>query len=68
MAEEQRPAYSEAYEVANSFSSMVVSQAVGILAEAGVENPAALIGPVVRSAVEDALSKPPQSLDPRDLI
>ena len=68
VAEEQRPAYSEAYEVANSFSSMVVSQAVGILAEAGVENPAALIGPVVRSAVEDALSKPPQSLDPRDLI
>jgi hypothetical protein len=47
---------------------MVVSQAVGILAEAGVENPAALIGPVVRSAVEDALHKPPQSLDPRDLI
>lgn len=47
---------------------MVVSQAVGILAEAGVENPAALIGPVVRSAVEDALHKPPQNLDPRDLI
>lgn len=66
--EHQRAAYAEAFEVASSFSSLVVQQAVGILEEAGVESPAKLIGPVVRSAVDKALYHPIAPLDPENLI
>ncbi len=66
--EHQRAAYAEAFEVASSFSSLVVLQAVGILEQAGVESPAKLIGPVVRSAVDKALYLPATPLDPEDLI
>jgi predicted short-subunit dehydrogenase-like oxidoreductase (DUF2520 family) len=66
--EHQRAAYAEAFEVASSFSSLVVQQAVGILEEAGVESPAKLIGPVVRSAVDKALYLPIAPLDPENLI
>lgn len=66
--EHQRAAYAEAFEVASSFSSLVVQQAVGILEQAGVEAPAKLIGPVVRSAVDKALYSPVAPLDPEDLI
>jgi predicted short-subunit dehydrogenase-like oxidoreductase (DUF2520 family) len=66
--EHQRAAYAEAFEVASSFSSLVVQQAVGILEEAGVEAPAKLIGPVVRSAVDKALYQPVTPLDPEDLL
>ena len=66
--EEQRAAYAEAYEVASGFSSLVVQQALGILREAGVESPASLIGPVVRSAVEKALGSPTLPIDPQDVL
>lgn len=66
--EHQRAAYAEAFEVASSFSSLVVQQAVGILEQAGVESPAKLIGPVVRSAVDKALYLPAAPLDPEGLI
>lgn len=68
ITEEQRAAYSEAFEVASSFSSLVVQQAVGILADSGVVEPARLIAPVVRSAVESALYKPVVGLDPKDVL
>ena len=68
ISEEQRAAYAEAYEVAAGFSSLVVQQALGILTEANVENPSRLIGPVVRSAIENALWGPVTSLDPKDLL
>ena len=68
ISEEQRAAYAEAYEVATGFSSLVVQQALGILTEASVENPSRLIGPVVRSAIENALWGPVTSLDPKDLL
>ena len=68
ISEEQRAAYAEAYEVATGFSSLVVQQALGILTEANVENPSRLIGPVVRSAIENALWGPVTSLDPKDLL
>ncbi len=64
--EEQRAAYSEAFEVASGFSSLVVQQAVGILSEAGVPDAARLIAPVVRSAVETALYAPVKGIDPED--
>ena len=66
--EHQRAAYAEAFEVASSFSSLVVQQAIGILEQAGVEAPAKLIGPVVRSAVYKALYQPVAPLDPEDLL
>lgn len=64
--ESQRAAYSEAFEVASGFSSLVVQQAVGILNEAGVPDAARLIAPVVRSAVETALYAPVKGIDPED--
>ena len=66
--EHQRAAYAEAFEVASSFSSLVVQQAIGILEQADVEAPAKLIGPVVRSAVDKALHQPVAPLDPEDLL
>ena len=68
VTEEQRAAYSEAFEVASGFSSLVVQQAIGILEDAGVSDPAKLIAPVVRSAVESALARPVPGLDPKDLL
>lgn len=65
--EQQRAAYSEAFEVASGFSSLVVKQAVGILQAAGVQDAARLIAPVVRSAVETALYSPVKDIDPEDL-
>lgn len=65
--EQQRAAYSEAFEVASGFSSLVVKQAVGILLDAGVQDAARLIAPVVRSAVETALYSPVKGIDPEDL-
>ena len=64
--EHQRAAYAEAFEVASSFSSLVVQQAIGILEQAEVAEPAKLIGPVVRSAVEKALYKPVPGLSAGD--
>jgi predicted short-subunit dehydrogenase-like oxidoreductase (DUF2520 family) len=66
--EHQRAAYAEAFEVASSFSSLVVQQAIGILESADVSDPAKLIGPVVRSAVEKALYSPIAPLDPEDVL
>lgn len=68
LLEEQRAAYAEAFEVASGFSSLVVQQALGILKDAGVEYPAALMGPVVRSAVEKALGSPALPIDPQDVL
>jgi predicted short-subunit dehydrogenase-like oxidoreductase (DUF2520 family) len=68
VTEAQRAAYAEAFEVASSFSSLVVKQALGILEAADVPNPARLIAPVVRSAVEDALAEPVGRIDPKDVL
>lgn len=64
--EGQRAAFSEAFEVASGFSSLVVQQAVGILSQAGVPDAARLIAPVVKSAVETALHSPARGIDPED--
>jgi len=65
--EEARAKYAEAYSVASSFSAMVVNQAIGLLEEAGVDNPRALLAPVVRTAVEQALAEGHQPLEPEAL-
>ena len=56
VAEADRPAYAEAIATATSFSAAIVGQAVGILAGLGMESPGTVIAPLVRSAVENALS------------
>jgi len=63
---QQRVAFAEAFDVASGFSSLVVQQAMGILQQAGVESPARLIGPVVRSEVDRTLAQPVRPIDPED--
>lgn len=56
IAEENRAKYAEAIDVASSFSAMVVGQAIGILNEINVAGSREVLGPLVRSAVEQALA------------
>lgn len=56
IAEEDRAAYAEAVATATSFSAEIVRQAVDLLAGVGVESPAGVLGPLVRSSVESALA------------
>jgi predicted short-subunit dehydrogenase-like oxidoreductase (DUF2520 family) len=53
--EADRAIYAEAIETATSFSAAIIGQAVALLAGLGIEAPGAVIGPLVRSAVENAL-------------
>jgi len=63
-----RASYAEAIEVASNFSAMIVNQAIGLLEQAGVENPALVVAPVIESAVDQALSKGHRQIKPEDLI
>lgn len=56
IAEADRASYADAIATATSFSAAIVAQATGALAAIGVENPGRVLGPVVRSAVENALA------------
>lgn len=55
VAEDDRAAYAEAIATATSFSTAIVDQATGLLASIGIESPGAVLGPLVRSSVENAL-------------
>jgi predicted short-subunit dehydrogenase-like oxidoreductase (DUF2520 family) len=55
VAEADRAAYADAIAAATSFSTAIVTQAAGALAAIGIERPGQLLGPLVRSAVENAL-------------
>src|SRR5262249_19012758 len=59
IAESDRPAYAEAVGIATGFSASIVHQAMDVLAGIGVEAPAAIVSPLVRSSVENALASPP---------
>jgi predicted short-subunit dehydrogenase-like oxidoreductase (DUF2520 family) len=56
IAEADRPAYAEAIGVASTFSTAVVGQAIERLQGIGVARPGRVLGPLVRSAVENALT------------
>lgn len=56
VAEDDRPGYAEAIETATAFSSSIIDQATNLLAGIGVEHPGAVIAPLVRSAMENALA------------
>lgn len=55
VAEADRSAYADAIAAATSFSTAIVTQAAGALAAIGIERPGRVLGPLVRSAVENAL-------------
>ncbi|MEO6200728.1 MAG: DUF2520 domain-containing protein [Cryobacterium sp.] len=57
VAEEDRVAYAEAVETATAFSTAIVDQATRILEGIGIERPGAVIAPLVRSAMENALAR-----------
>ena len=57
VAEGDRAAYGEAIDTAVSFSSAIVDQASGLLDGIGVARPGAVLAPLVRSAVENALAR-----------
>jgi predicted short-subunit dehydrogenase-like oxidoreductase (DUF2520 family) len=56
VAEADRAAYAEAIATARGFSAAIVGQAAGMLRELGIERPGQLLGPLVRSSVENALA------------
>lgn len=62
--ESDRPAYAEAIGIATGFSTAIVAQAADLLAGIGIEFPGQVLGPLVRSAVENALaSASPSTID-----
>jgi predicted short-subunit dehydrogenase-like oxidoreductase (DUF2520 family) len=65
VAEADRPAYAEAIATATSFSRAIVEQATGILRDIGVDNAGPFLSSLVRSAVDNALtrSSAPSPLD-----
>lgn len=58
VAEADRAAYAEAIATATSFSTAIVSQAMRLLDDIGVDSAGAVLAPLVRSAVENALAHP----------
>ena len=56
VAEADRPAYAEAIATATSFSAEIVRQSTAILAGLGIDSPAGVLGPLLRSSVETALT------------
>ncbi|TFC36386.1 DUF2520 domain-containing protein [Cryobacterium sp. TMT1-62] len=64
VAEADRAAYAEAVDTATAFSTSIVEQATGLLAGIGIEHPGAVIAPLMRSAMENALARTsPDRLD-----
>jgi len=59
VAEADRARYGEVVAAARSFATDAVAGFVGALREAGVEQPTRLLGPLIRSAVENALAADP---------
>ncbi len=57
IAEADRAAYGEAISTATEFSASIVGQAVDLLAGIGVESPGAVLSPLVRAAVDNALAR-----------
>ncbi|MFZ4078654.1 MAG: Rossmann-like and DUF2520 domain-containing protein [Microbacteriaceae bacterium] len=55
IAEADRAHYAEAVATASSFSVAIVNQARALLEQAGVDHPSRVLGPIIRSAVENTL-------------
>lgn len=68
ISETERAVYFEAISVANNFSKLVVNQSIGLLESVGVDNPRAVLGPLIRSAVEEALAEGHTPINPEELL
>lgn len=68
ISEAQRAKYSEAIDVASSFSAMVINQAIGLLNEIDVPVAREILGPLVRSSVEHALADGYKPIEPDELM
>jgi predicted short-subunit dehydrogenase-like oxidoreductase (DUF2520 family) len=68
VGEEDRSTYFEAVSVASNFSALIVNQAIGLLEGIGAENARAILGPLVRSSVEQALADGHKPLDPEEFL
>ncbi|HWH26722.1 MAG TPA: Rossmann-like and DUF2520 domain-containing protein [Pseudolysinimonas sp.] len=58
VAEADRAAYAEAIAAATGFATAIVAQAATALREVGIDEPSRILGPLLRSAVENALRTP----------
>lgn len=56
VAEADRAVYAEAVATATSFSAEIVRQSTSLLAGLGIDSPAGVLGPLLRSSVETALT------------
>ncbi|HZK58460.1 MAG TPA: Rossmann-like and DUF2520 domain-containing protein [Cryobacterium sp.] len=56
IAEADRPIYAEAVETATAFSTSIVEQSMRLLEGIGIEGAGAVIAPLLRSAMENALA------------
>ncbi|MCI4658057.1 Rossmann-like and DUF2520 domain-containing protein [Cryobacterium zhongshanensis] len=64
VAEGDRARYAEAVEIATAFSTSIVDQAAALLSSIGIDRPGGVIGPLMRSAMENALARTaPDRLD-----
>ncbi|HTN57229.1 MAG TPA: DUF2520 domain-containing protein, partial [Protaetiibacter sp.] len=63
VAEAARARYGEVMAAARDFAADAVSEFAASLREAGVERPTRLLGPLIRSAVENALAAVPDEPD-----
>ena len=68
ISEENRKIYFEAISVANNFSKLVVNQSIGLLESIGIEHARVVLGPVLRSAVEEALADGHTPINPEELL
>ncbi len=63
IAEGDRAVYAEAVATATGFSGAIVRQSLDLLASVGVDAPANMLGPLLRSSVETALHQAGSSTD-----
>lgn len=68
ISESDRETYFEAISVANNFSKLIVNQAIGLLESVGTANARALLGPLIYSAVDEALADGHTPIDPEELL
>ncbi|MBN9605771.1 MAG: DUF2520 domain-containing protein [Actinomycetales bacterium] len=61
VAESDRPAYAAALAATRELAEGVVASAAGTLRDIGVAGPEQLLGPLLRSAVEEALRRPEET-------
>lgn len=55
VADDDRPHYAEAVATASNFSVAIVNQARALLEQAGVEDPSRVLGPIIRSSIDNTL-------------